>query len=208
MIRLLIADDHPVVREGLAGMLVTQKDMELVGQAGNGHEAVELVQTLRPDVTLMDLRMPELDGVGAIHKIRALLPRAKVLVLTTYDTDSDIRRAIEAGASGYVLKDAPREELFRAIRAVAAGQSYLAPAVASRLMEIVRSPAEEPLSGRELEILTLVAGGLSNKEIAHQLHIGEATVKSHLLHAFGKLGVNDRTQAVSVAHQRGLIRLD
>ncbi len=207
VIRILIADDHPVVRTGLEGMLASQPEFEVIGAASNGKQALELAERLRPDVVLMDLRMPELDGVAATTEIRRRLPQVQVLVLTTYDSDADILRAIEAGAIGYLLKDAPREDLFRAIRAAARGESFLAPAVAARLMGRMRAPAEEMLSAREIQVLTMVAQGASNKEIGRQLHISEATVKTHLLHIFGKLGVNDRTQAVTVAAQRGIVHL-
>ncbi|MDW8319542.1 MAG: response regulator transcription factor [Anaerolineae bacterium] len=199
MIRLLIADDHPVVRDGLRGMLAGQPDLQVVGEAGDGAAAVALAAELLPDVILMDLRMPVLDGVAAIRQIRARQPAAAILVLTTYDTDSDILPAIEAGATGYLLKDAPREELYRAIRATSRGETVLAPAVAARLLGKMRAPAEEKLSARELEVLSLVARGASNAEIAQALHISEATVKSHLLHIFGKLGVADRAAAVTAA---------
>ncbi len=206
-IRILIADDHPVVRTGLVGMLAAQPEFAVVGEASNGREAVELASQLRPGVVLMDLRMPELDGVAATGEIRRRLPDVQVLVLTTYDSDADILRAIEAGAIGYLLKDVPREDLFRAIRAAAKGEAALAPAVAARLMGRMRAPAEETLSAREIQVLTMVAGGASNKTIGHQLHISEATVKTHLLHIFEKLGVSDRTQAVTVAVQRGIVQL-
>jgi len=207
MIRLMIADDHAVVRDGLAAMLASQPDFQVAGEAADGAIAVALAAELRPDVILMDLRMPILDGVTAIRQIRARQPAARILVLTTYDTDADILPAIEAGATGYLLKDTPRDELFRAIRATAAGEAVLAPAVAARLMGKMRAPAEERLSARELEVLGLVANGASNSDIAGALHISEATVKSHLLHVFAKLGVADRTAAVTVALQRGVLRL-
>jgi DNA-binding NarL/FixJ family response regulator len=206
-IRLIIADDHPVVRTGLQGMLAGQADLEVAGEASTGMEAVDLVEKLRPDIVLMDLRMPEMDGVTAISEIKALQPEVHVLVLTTYDTDADILPAIEAGATGYLLKDAPREELFRAIRAAARGEAVLAPGVAARLMDRMRAPAEEALTTREIEVLSLVAQGGSNKGIARQLHISEATVKTHLVHIYGKLGVADRTAAVTRALQRGILRL-
>jgi DNA-binding NarL/FixJ family response regulator len=206
-IRLIIADDHPVVRTGLQGMLAGQPDLEVAGEATTGIEAVDLVEKLRPDIVLMDLRMPEMDGVTAISEIKALQPEVHVLVLTTYDTDADILPAIEAGATGYLLKDAPRDELFRAIRAAARGEAVLAPGVAARLMDRMRAPAEEALSAREIEVLSLVAQGESNKGIARQLHISEATVKTHLVHIYGKLGVADRTAAVTTALQRGILRL-
>jgi DNA-binding NarL/FixJ family response regulator len=209
MIRIIIVDDHPVVRDGLRGMLSGQPDFEVVGEATNGQEAVQQVSLLHPDVALMDLRMPVLDGVSAIRAIRAMVePQANVLVLTTYDNDSDILPAIEAGATGYLLKDAPRDELFRAVRATANGQSYLSPSVASRLMGQLRRPSADALSPREVDVLRQVAHGASNKEIGRTLHISEATVKSHLLNIFAKLGVNDRTQAVTIAIQRGIVDVD
>ena len=180
-IRILITDDHPVVREGLSGMLAGQSDFEVIGLAADGDTAVKLHGSLAPDVTLMDLRMPGLDGVGAIMAIKAQQPSSRIIVLTTYDSDADILRAIEAGATGYLLKDAPREELFRAIRAAARGDSVLAPAVAARLITRMRAPAEENLSAREIEVLQLVAKGASNKEIGKSLHISTATVKTHLI---------------------------
>ncbi len=207
-IRILIADDHPVVREGLAGMLAGQPDLEVVAQAGDGQQAVTLWQQHQPDVVLMDLRMPDMDGVEAIAAIRQQWPSAPILVLTTYDSDADIVRAIEAGATGYLLKDTPREELFRAIRAAARGESVLAPAVAARLMTRMRNPAEENLSPREIEVLQLVAKGHSNREIGKVLHISTATVKTHLIHIFDKLAVSDRTAAVTAALEKGIIRLD
>jgi DNA-binding NarL/FixJ family response regulator len=206
-IRILITDDHPVVREGLAGMLAGQPDFEVVGVAEDGDTAVRLHGKLSPDVTLMDLRMPGLDGVGAIDAIKNQSPAAHILVLTTYDSDADILRAIEAGATGYLLKDTPREELFRAIRATATGESVLAPTVATRLMTRMRAPAEESLSAREIEVLQLVAKGNSNKEIGKALHISTATVKTHLIHIYNKLGVDDRTAAVTSALEKGIITL-
>jgi DNA-binding NarL/FixJ family response regulator len=206
-IRIILADDHPVVRDGLKGMIVSQKDLEVVGEAGNGEELLSLAAAVPADVALVDLRMPVLDGVTAIARLRERLPHLRILVLTTYDTDSDIRRAVEAGATGYLLKDAPREELFRAIRQTARGDSYLSPAVASRLVGSVRSRDFADLSEREIEVLALVARGNANKEIARALRLSEATVKSHLLHIFEKLGAADRTHAVTIAVQRGIIRL-
>jgi DNA-binding NarL/FixJ family response regulator len=207
-IRLVIADDHPVVRAGLQGMLASQPDFEIVGEATTGVEAVALTVALRPDVVLMDLRMAELDGVAATASIRKQQPETPVLVLTTYDSDADILRAIEAGATGYLMKDAPRDQLFAAIRSVAQGNSALAPEIAARLLLHIHTPAGVALSVREIEVLSLVARGASNKEIARGLHISEATVKSHLIHIFSKLGVADRTAAVTVGLARGLLRLE
>ncbi len=206
-IRLLIADDHPVVRAGIQGMLVSQPDFEVVGEATSGEEAVALVVQVRPDIVLMDLRMAGLDGVTATARIKQQRPETSILVLTTYESNRDILQAIEAGATGYLLKDTPREQLVQAIRNVAEGKSALAPAVAARLFEHMHTPAEDVPSSRELEILALVAEGASNKEAARQLHISEATVKTHLIHLFRKLGVADRTAAVTKAQERGLLRL-
>jgi DNA-binding NarL/FixJ family response regulator len=207
-IHLVIADDHLVVRDGLRGMLESQPDFEVVGEASNGEEAVHLASSLKPEVVLMDLRMPVMDGVTAIRQIKDSQPGVQVLVLTTYDSDADILPAIQAGATGYLLKDISREELYSAVRATARGESVLAPGVAARLLGRMRAPAEEQLSGRELEVLELVAEGNSNSEIASGLHISQATVKSHLIHIFGKLGVSDRTAAVTVALKRGILRLE
>jgi DNA-binding NarL/FixJ family response regulator len=207
VVRVVIADDHPVVRAGLRGMLEPEPDIEVVAEAADGQEAVSLVGRFEPEVVLMDLQMPELDGVAATQQIRDRHPETNVLVLTTYDTDADITRAINAGATGYLLKDAPRQDLFDAIRAAARGESVLTPVVASRLMNKMRRPAEELLSEREIEVLTRVADGKSNKEIASNLFISEATVKTHLVHIFGKLGVDNRTAAVTTALERGIIRL-
>ena len=207
-IRILISDDHPVVRTGLRGMISGEPDFEVVGEAENGKEAVALTGELRPNVVLMDLRMPEMDGVTAIERIKEDHPEVQILVLTTYESDADILRAIETGATGYLLKDTPREELFGAIRLVAQGKSPLAPGVAARLMQRMRDPDEEGLSTREIEVLELVAHGTSNKEIAKQLWVSETTVKSHMLHIFDKLDVTDRTAAVTAALKRGIIRLE
>jgi DNA-binding NarL/FixJ family response regulator len=207
-IKLLIADDHPVVRNGLRGMLASQTDFEIVGEAEDGAVAIRLVAELVPEVVLMDLRMPVMDGVSAIREIKASSPTVQILVLTTYDSDADILPAVEAGATGYLLKDSSREELFKAIRAAARGEAVLAPAVAARLMGQMREPADDRLSNREIEVLQLVAGGSSNREIAKHLHISQATVKSHLIHIFSKLGVSDRTAAVTTALQRGILRLE
>ncbi|MBX5445882.1 response regulator transcription factor [Sphaerobacter sp.] len=207
-IRLIIADDHPVVRTGIIGMLAEHEEFTVLAEASTGAEAVELARRLRPDVVLMDLRMPELDGADAVALIRAEMPDVHVLVLTTYDSDEDILHAVEAGATGYLLKDTTREDLFRAIRAAAAGQSLLAPSVAARLMARLNQPRQEPLTPREIDVLRLVAQGASNKEIAAHLSISQATVKSHLIHIFNKLDVDDRTAAVTVALERGIIRLE
>lgn len=207
-IQLVIADDHLVVRDGLRGMLDSQPDFEVVGEAADGEAAVRQTMKLEPDVVLMDLRMPVMDGVAAIREIKERKSGVQVLVLTTYDSDADILLAIEAGATGYLLKDTSREELYRAVRAAARGESVLAPTVAARLMGQMRAPSEERLSERELEVLQLVSEGASNSEIAKRLHISQATVKSHLVHIFGKLGVSDRTAAVTTALQRGILRLE
>lgn len=213
-VRVLIVDDHPVVREGLTGMIaghaatIDDRRIEVVGEAGDGREAIDLFRRLQPDIVLMDLRMPGMDGVQAIEQIREESPQARILVLTTYDSDADILRAVEAGATGYLMKDSPRRELFRAIQKVAQGESVLAPTVANRLMERMRAPGEETLSKREIEVLQLVARGNSNRDIGKALHISTATVKTHLVRIFDKLGVDDRTAAVTVALERGIMRLD
>jgi DNA-binding NarL/FixJ family response regulator len=207
-IRLLICDDHPVVRSGLRGILRSQPDFEVVAEAPDGTQAVELARRFRPDVVLMDLRMPEMDGVTATGKIKAEHPEVQVLVLTTYDTDADILHAVEKGAIGFLLKDASEENLFDAIRQAAQGRSPLAPSVAARLVQRMRGTDGERLSEREIEILQLVAQGLNNKAIAQELLISESTVKAHMLHIFAKLGVTDRTAAVTTALRRGIIRLE
>ena len=207
-VRLIIADDHPVVREGLRAVLDSEPGVEVVAEAANGREVLELITSQQADLVLMDLQMPELDGVATTRRIQRHHDGVNVLVLTTYDTDADITRALEAGATGYLLKDATREELMKAIQLAARGESALSPKVASRVLGRMRAPAEEMLSTREVEVLLEVADGLSNKEIGRSLHISEATVKTHLLHIFAKLGVDDRTAAVTVALERGIIRLD
>ncbi|MFG1812329.1 response regulator [Kribbella sp. NPDC049174] len=208
MIRVLVVDDHPVVRSGLIGMLAVTDDISVVGEAGDGAEALALVESTTPDVVLMDLRMPRMDGVSATGAIVSGYPSTRVLVLTTYDTDTDILHAVEAGAAGYLLKDTPHAELLDGIRAAARGETVLAPPVAARLMSRLRTPvapqAAQP-SPRELEVLAAVARGLSNAEIGRELFIGEATVKTHLQRLFTKLDVDDRTRAVTVAMERGLL---
>ncbi|WP_320783635.1 response regulator transcription factor [Streptomyces sp. CRN 30] len=209
-VSLLIVDDHPVVRDGLRGMFASAPGFTVLGEAPDGVAAVALAASLDPDVILMDLRMPGGGGVDAITELTRRGARAKVLVLTTYDTDSDTLSAIEAGATGYLLKDAPRDELFAAVRAAAEGRTVLSPAVVSRLVSAVRAPrstgpGNENLSGREREVLALVARGASNREIARELFISEATVKTHLTHLYGKLGVNDRAAAVATAYERGIL---
>jgi DNA-binding NarL/FixJ family response regulator len=203
-IRLLLVDDHPVVRDGLRGVFADDPEFEVVGEAGNGAEAVARVERLGADVVLMDLRMPEMGGVEAIRRLRQTAPAVRVLVLTTYDTDSDVLPAIEAGATGYLLKDAPREELIRAVRAAFKGESVLSPAVARRLMGQVRRPPPEALSPRELKVLQLIADGATNREAAAKLFVSEATIKTHLLHIYEKLGVRDRAAAVGEAYRRRL----
>ncbi|MEV0677705.1 response regulator transcription factor [Actinosynnema sp. NPDC050436] len=203
MIRVVIVDDHPVVRDGLRGMLAAAGDVDVVGEAADGAEAEAVVRAQDPDVVLMDLRMPGVDGVTAIGRLRGL--PARVLVLTTYDTDSDVLPAIKAGATGYLLKDTPRDELFRAVRSAARGEAVLSPSVATRLVGQVRAPASEPLSDREVEVLGLIARGCTNREAAVRLFISEATVKTHLVHVYAKLGVKDRASAVAEAYERGLL---
>ena len=204
-IRLLIVDDHPVVRDGLSGIFAGDPDFEVVGQAANGVEAVRQAQELQADVVLMDLRMPEMGGVEAIKQLRQRTPSTHVIVLTTYDTENEVLSAIEAGATGYLLKDAPREELIRAVRAAHRGESVLSPSAAGRLMGRARRPATDVISPRELEVIKLIAGGANNREAAAKLFVSEATIKTHLLHVFEKLGVRDRAAAVSEAYKRHLI---
>lgn len=204
-VRVVIADDHPVVRAGIAGLLSLADDIEVVGEAENGQQALDLARDLSPDVVVTDLRMPVMDGVEATKAIVALRQATRVVVLTTYETDGEILRAVEAGATGYLLKDTPRAELIAGIRAAARGQTVLAPSVATRLVTQMSSGAER-LTARELEVLGAVGRGLSNPAIGRELFISEATVKTHLLRVFVKLGVDDRTRAVTVAMERGLLR--
>jgi DNA-binding NarL/FixJ family response regulator len=207
-IRILVVDDHPVVRSGLVALLAVVPDLVVVGEAGEGVEALSCVAALSPDVVLMDLRMPGMDGADATARIVSDYPGTRVLVLTTFDTDDDILRAVEAGASGYLLKDTPREELVAAIRAASRGETVLAPPVAARLMGRMRGTGAggaDPLTPREVEVLAAVGRGLSNGQIGRELFIGEATVKTHLLRVFQKLAVDDRTRAVTVAIERGIL---
>lgn len=205
VIRLLIADDHPVVREGLAALLNRRADMTVVGEADDGEEAVALYETLRPDVVLIDLRMPRMGGVEAIAAIRQRDAQARFIVLTTYDGDEDIYRALQAGAQAYLLKDTPRETLLATVRAVHGGEKRIPPELAAKLAERVFSPALTP---REREVLEQMVRGQSNREIGLTLDIAEGTVKAHVNSVLSKLGVNDRTQAVTEALRRGLARLD
>jgi DNA-binding NarL/FixJ family response regulator len=207
MIRLLIVDDHPVVRDGLRGVFAGSAEITVVGEAGNGAEALAVVGKVDVDVVLMDLRMPTMGGVEAIAALKDRHPEVRVLVLTTYDTDRDVLPAIQAGATGYLLKDAPRDELVKGVQAAYEGRSVLAPSVAERLMGLVTAPrsAAGDLSPRELDILRLVAGGDTNRVVAQKLFISEATVKTHLLHLYDKLGARDRASAVAAAYQRDLL---
>lgn len=204
-VRVVVADDHPVVRSGLVALLGLEADLEVVGEADDGAQAVTLARELRPDLVLMDLRMPGTDGAEATARIVTELPDVRVLVLTTYETDTDILRAVEAGATGYLLKDTPRAQLVAGVRAAARGESALSPSVARRLVQQVRGDGGERLTPREREVLAGVARGLSNAAIGRELFIAEATVKTHLLRAFAKLGVDDRTRAVTVAIERGIL---
>lgn len=208
VVRVLIADDHPIVRRGITGMLTPDPAFEVVAEASTGAEAVTLALHHQPDVVLMDLRMPELDGVAATTEIKAQQPDTQILVLTTYDTDSDILRALDAGAIGYLLKDLPHEEITRAIRAAARGEAILAPAVAQRIMARAQGPAADALTEREIAVLQLAARGRTNSEIADELFISATTVKAHLAHIYGKLDVGDRTAAVTTALERQIIRID
>jgi DNA-binding NarL/FixJ family response regulator len=207
-IRVLLADDHPVVRDGLAAMLSTQPDLTVVGEAASGAEALRQTASLAPDVVLMDLQMPEMDGTTATAAIRAAHPEVRVLILTTYDTDADITAAVDAGAVGYLLKDTGRHELCEAVRTAARGGAALSPTVAAKVLAHMRGDRGAGLSGRELEVLSAVARGQSNKQIARALRLSEATVETHLLHIYTKLDVGDRTAAVTAALGRGIIRMD
>jgi len=204
VIRVLVAEDHTVVRDGLVAIIKQEVDMDVVAEAGDGQEAADLWKKHRPDITLMDLRMPGMDGVSAIYQIRAVDSNARIIVLTTYDGDEDIYRGMRAGAKSYLLKDVRREELFRCIREVHAGRTFLPPAVAAKLAE--RLPTEG-LTARELEVLLLLAAGKPNKLIGADLAITEVTVKSHVQSLFRKLNVLSRTEAIAVATRRGLLRI-
>jgi DNA-binding NarL/FixJ family response regulator len=210
--KLLITDDHAVVREGLSAMLSREKDFQVVGEAVNGREAIEKARELKPDMVLMDLRMPEVDGIEAMRQIKSENPEMKFIILTTYDNDEYIFKGIEAGARAYLLKDAPREELFKAIRAVNRGESLIEPAIAGKVLdrfaELSRqAQSAETLSAQEIKVLTLMAKGAGNKLIASTLNIGESTVKTHIQNIFHKLGVNGRTEAVTEAIKKNIITL-
>ncbi|MFI6347171.1 response regulator [Streptomyces sp. NPDC050560] len=207
VVRLLLVDDHPVVRDGLRGIFESEEGFAVAGEAGGGAEAVALAPTLDVDVVLMDLRMPGMPGAEAITRLREAAPRARVLVLTTFDSDTDVLPAVQAGATGYLLKDAPRAELLRAVRAAARDETVLSPSVAGRLIGLTRQPPTQVLSPRELQVLALVAEGASNREAAARLFVSEPTVKTHLLHIYGKLGVRDRAGAVGEAYKRRLLPL-
>ena len=219
-VRLLVVDDHPVVRSGIVGMLAGEQDIQMVGQAADGAEAISMTAGLAPDVVLMDLRMPGVDGVEATRWISSRTGAPRVVVLTTYDTDGDILRAVEAGAIGYLLKDSPREDILAAVLSAAVGRSVLSPAVSTRLVGVARGvgggmagscrQGEAPvtLSPRERQVLQAASHGLSNSQIGAELYITEATVKTHLLRAYSKLGVDSRTAAVTEALRRGLLELD
>ncbi|MEU6847679.1 response regulator transcription factor [Streptomyces sp. NPDC046716] len=204
-LRVVVVDDHTVMRAGVVALLMPEPGIEVVGEAGDGREGVELVERLAPDVALLDLRMPVLDGVAATRRIVAGPTATRVLILTTYDTDAEIEHAVEAGAIGYLLKDTSREQLVDAIRSAARGETVLAPRVAQKLVAKMRRPTQAALTSREVDVLRAVADGLSNADIGRRLVIGEATVKTHLLRVFAKLDVSDRTRAVVVAMERGLL---
>lgn len=205
VIRVLIADDHAVVREGLSALIARREDMQVVGEAANGQEAIDLFRVHHPDITLMDLRMPQVDGVEAITTILKSFPRARIIVLTTYDGDEDIYRVLQVGAKGYLLKDAGREELVEAIRAVHTGEIRIPAEIGMRLAERI---GHRDLTSREREVMQLIALGKSNQEIGTALYITEGTVKAHVNSILNKLGVSDRTQATSVAVKRGIVHLN
>ncbi|WP_030919143.1 response regulator [Streptosporangium amethystogenes] len=205
-IRIIVVDDHPVVRDGLREIFSTDEAFEVVGEAADGPEALALARLTNPDLVLMDLRMPKMSGTELIRRLREQTPGINVLVLTTFDNDADVLPAIEQGATGYLLKDTPRVELLRAAQAAARGETVLSPAVAGLLTRKVRAPERQTLSRRELEVLGLIARGATNREVAAKLFITEATVKTHLLHIFAKLGVKDRAAAVAAAYETGLLK--
>ncbi|MFF0343007.1 response regulator [Kribbella sp. NPDC004875] len=203
-VRLIVVDDHPVVRDGLLGIFADDEAFEVVGEAGDGPEALALARRTEPDVVLMDLRMPKLSGAEVIRRLREQQPGIKVLVLTTFGDDADVLPALEQGATGYLLKDTPRAELRKAVRATARGESVLSPAVAAVVTK--RPDRRDTLSPRELEVLALIAGGATNRDVATRLFITEATVKTHLIHIYAKLEVKDRAAAVATAYKTGLLR--
>ncbi|GAA1515971.1 response regulator transcription factor [Kribbella lupini] len=205
MISLIIVDDHPIVRDGLRGIFDSDPAFDVVGEAGDGAEALTIAGRHRPDVVLLDLRMPGLSGAQLIRALRAQQPTVRILVLTTFDDDTEIHAAIDEGATGYLLKDTPRTELRRAVEATARGEHVLSPTVAHALTRRSTTPEHQKLSPRELEVLSLVARGTTNREIAARLFITEATVKTHLLHLYAKLEAKDRAAAVAIAYQRGLL---
>jgi DNA-binding NarL/FixJ family response regulator len=205
VIRVLCVDDHPLVRKGIASILANEKDMQLVGEADNGRTALELFRRLRPDVTIMDLRMPDMDGIAAVTAIRREFPEARIIALTSYDGDQHIYRALEAGVRGYLLKDMVHTDILMAIRRVHAGQKLVPPAVAERLTEAF---PQTPLTARELEVLARIARGLSNKEIARELGTAAGTVKIQVQSILEKLGAEDRTQAVTISLRRGILELE
>lgn len=204
-IRVVVADDHPIVRQGVVALLENEPDIEVVADVANGRAALSAVLAENPDVVLMDLRMPEMDGVEATKAVRERRPEVAVLVLTTYDTDEAIVRAVEAGAAGYMLKDSPTEDLVDAVRRAAAGETVLAPPITKRLVERMHKASPDALTSREIDVLREVANGNTNAEIAERLHISEATVKTHLVHIYDKLAVSDRAAAVSRAYERGVL---
>jgi DNA-binding NarL/FixJ family response regulator len=204
-IRVVVADDHPIVRQGVVALLENESDIEVVADVADGRAALSAVLAEDPDVVLMDLRMPEMDGVEATKAVRERRPEVAVLVLTTYDTDEAIVRAVEAGAAGYMLKDSPTEDLVDAVRRAAAGETVLAPPITKRLVERMHRVSPDALTSREIDVLREVANGNTNAEIANRLHISEATVKTHLIHIYEKLAVSDRAAAVSRAYERGVL---
>jgi DNA-binding NarL/FixJ family response regulator len=208
-IRILVADDHPMLREGLVAVLSTQPDFDIIGEAADGAEVVRLAEALRPDVILLDLEMPDVDGVAALEGLRDTVSEARAIVFTAYDTDERILRSLRAGARGYLLKGASRQEIFDAVRTVHAGGSLLEPGVTTRLLDHVREGGEqtEPLTPREFEVLALISEGLHNSEIAGRLFVTERTVKFHVSSILAKLGADNRTEAVALAARRGLIRM-